>query len=173
MADSGTLLCSPAIPAFLACLRPQEAPEVDGVMKHRPNHIPPGDDDHRAIGEHPDVLHFLPAEHARTDTQHLAGVRVDELGKVIGEDSPFPCTSSQSPVNQRSFSPSPIPGREAMRHRPVSHVQFQQAFFHPPFTADGVDHVDAACAGTGTASERWSYPYREKECFVTLPFSQR
>ena len=27
--------------------------------------------------------------------------------------------------------------------------------------------------GTGTASDRWSYPSREKVCFVTLPFSQR
>ncbi|CAN4002331.1 Flagellin N-methylase, partial [Dysosmobacter welbionis] len=34
--------------------------------------------------------------------------------------SPFPCTSNQSPVNQRSFSSSPRPGRGAMRHRPVS-----------------------------------------------------
>ena len=95
------------------------------------------------------MLHFLPAEHSRTDTQHFTGVHVDELGKVIGED--FAVSLHQQPVpgEPAKFQPLAHSGQGGDAAPPGVHVQFQQAFFHPPFTADGVDHVDAACAGNG------------------------
>ena len=80
--------------SFLGLFAVRRSLEVDGITKYRPNPIPPGDDDHRAIGEYSNVLHVLPAEHSRTDTQHFTGVPIDELGKVIGEDRRFPAPAA-------------------------------------------------------------------------------
>ena len=140
---------SPRLQLFALVCRAQKAPEVDGVTEHRPNHIPPGDDDHCAIGEHPNVLHFLPAEHARTDTQYLTGVHVDERGKVIGEDFTISLHQQPVPGEPAKFQTLAHSGQGGNAAPPGVHVQLQQAFFHPPFPADGVDHVDAACAGNG------------------------
>ena len=95
------------------------------------------------------MLHFLPAEHSWTDTQHFTGVPIDELGKVIGED--FAVSLHQQPVpgEPAKFQPLAHSGQGGDSAPPGVHVQFQQAFLHPPFPADRVDHVDAACAGNG------------------------
>ena len=95
------------------------------------------------------MLHFLPAEHSRTDTQHFTGVPIDELGKVIGEDLTVPL--HQQPVSGKTakFQPLAHSGQRGNAAPPGVHVQFQQAFFHPPLATDCVDHGNAACAGNG------------------------
>ena len=104
---------------------PQKLPKVDGVTKYRPHAVPPGDDDHRPIGEHPDVLHFLPAEHSRTDAQHLTGVPIDELGKVIGED--LTISLHQQPIfgKPAKFQPLAHAGQGGDAAPPGVHVQLQ------------------------------------------------
>ena len=54
--------------------------------------------------------------------------------------SPFPWTSSQSPVNPRSFSSLAHSGQGGNSAPPGVHVQLQQAFLHSPLAADGVGH---------------------------------
>ena len=95
------------------------------------------------------MLHFLPAEHSRTDTQHFTGVPIDELSKVIGED--FAVSLHQQPVPGKpaKFQPLAHSGQGGDAAPPGVHVQFQQAFFHPPLATDCVDHGNAACAGNG------------------------
>ena len=62
---------------------------------------------------------------------------------------------------------------EAMRHRPVSMSSSSRHSSIRPLPLTAWIMVMRPVPGTGTASERWSYPSREKVCFVTLPFSQR
>ena len=95
------------------------------------------------------MLHFLPAEHSRTDTQHFTGVPIDELSKVIGED--FAVSLHQQPVPGKpaKFQPLAHSRQGGDAAPPGVHVQFQQAFFHPPLATDCVDHGNAACAGNG------------------------
>ena len=126
---------------------PQKAPEVGGVAEHRPYAAPPGDDDHRTIGEHSDVLHLFAAEHPRTDAEHLTGGHIDELGKVVGEE--LAVSLYQQPVlgKPAKFQPLAHAGQSGDAAAPGVHVQFQQTFLDPPFSADAVNHVDAACAG--------------------------
>ena len=95
------------------------------------------------------MLHFLPAEHSRTDTQHFTGVHIDELGKVIGED--FAVSLHQQPVPGKpaKFQPLAHSRQGGNSAPPGVHIQFQQAFFHPPLATDCVDHGNAACAGNG------------------------
>ena len=90
------------------------------------------------------MLHFLPAEHSRTDAQHLTGVPIDELGKVIGED--LTISLHQQPIfgKPAKFQPLAHAGQGGDAAPPGVHVQLQQAFLHPPLAADGVDHVNAA-----------------------------
>ena len=57
------------------------------------------------------VLHVLPAEHSRTDTQHFTGVPIDELGKVIGEDLAV------------SLHQQPVPGKPA-KFQPLAPVSY-------------------------------------------------
>ena len=95
------------------------------------------------------MLHFLPAEHSRTDTQHFTGVHVDELGKVIGED--FAVSLHQQPVPGKpaKFQLLAQAGQRGDATPPGVHVQFQQAFFHPPLATDRVYHIDTVGAGNG------------------------
>ena len=93
------------------------------------------------------MLHFLPAEHSRTDTQHFTGVHIDELGKVIGED--LAVSLHQQPIfgKPAQLQIFPHAGQRGDAAAPGVRVQFQKAFFHPSLSADGVDHGNAACAG--------------------------
>ena len=137
-------------------------------MKHRPDPIPPGNDDHRAVGEYSDVLHFLPAEHSRTDAQHFTGVAVDELGKVIGEDLAVSLHQQPVPGKPAKFQPLAHAGQGGNAAPPGVHVQVQQAFFHPPLAAYGVDHGNAACAGNGNGLGEMVVSIQRKGVFCYL-----
>ena len=139
----------PPFQLFGPVCRAQKAPEIGGVAEHRPNPIPPGDDDHRAIGEYSNVLQFLPAEHPRADAQHFTGTHIDQLGKVIGEALAVSLHQQPVPGEPAKFQPLAHAGQGGDAAPPGVHVQLQQAFFHPPFPADGVDHGNAASAGDG------------------------
>ena len=95
------------------------------------------------------MLHFLPTEHFRTDTQHFTGVHVDELGKVIGEDLAVSLHQQPVPGKPAKFQPLAHSRQGGNSAPPGVHIQFQQAFFHPPLATDCVDHGNAACAGNG------------------------
>jgi len=114
------------------------------------------------------VLHFLPAEHSRTDTQHFTGVPIDELGKVIGEDLAVSLHQQPVPGKPAQFQPLTHSGQGGNSAPPGVHVQFQQAFFHPSLSADGVDHGNAACAGNRNSLGQMVVSIQRKGVFCYL-----